>query len=108
MPRIPNSWFNGPIRVEKPLPPGPLGERFEAPQTIRRAYTEDRVRMVRSGTGEIVPSASQVVVDPGQLIPVNTKVTIWLGETRQRTAKVVAVALARRPGLMSHQLLYLE
>lgn len=106
--RIPGKWFNGPIDVEPVLTPGARGERWGDKTRVARAYTEDGVKMVRGGSGDLVVSNSRVLIDPEHVIRAGSFVTIWPGRPHERRAKVISVTRGEADGQLSHQVLNLE
>jgi hypothetical protein len=112
MPRIPKSWFNGPILVRDLLDATADGAVHAAApgRRIERAYTEDKLRMIRSESGEIVGSTSQIAIDLEHDIPMGSLVTIWPGSPkhkRERTSTVIRIDTGDRDGLLSHRVLFL-
>ncbi|SDD86630.1 hypothetical protein [Actinokineospora iranica] len=81
---------------------GPYGDVHGDPVVIRRAFVEDRRRLVRSTTGEEVVSETTVRTRPREHIPVGSLVTVWAETPHERTARVIIAALFDHPSSWTH------
>ena len=80
---------------------GPYGDVFGDPVS-RRAFVEDRRRLVVSATGEEVTSETTVHTGPDAGVPVGSQVTVWTGTPHERTARVITTSRYEHPGSWSH------
>ena len=81
---------------------GAYGPSFGRPFTIRRAYVEDRRRLVRASDGAETISETTVVVRPGPTIPAGSEVTVWPGTPAARTATVITSSTFDHPSAPAH------
>lgn len=83
------------------------GTTFADPVTPERACIQEKRRLVKGSASEEVSTAS-VWLDPEYQPPVGSKVTIWKGTPRERTAELLASTYWEHgPGLPEHVELFL-
>jgi hypothetical protein len=100
---IPAALLPHRITVRPYLGSGPYGDVFADPVTVRRAFVEDRRRLVRSADGDEVISETTVRTRPGEHIPVRSLVTVWAGTPHERTGRVITSNLFDHPSTWSHR-----
>ncbi|TCO64384.1 hypothetical protein [Actinocrispum wychmicini] len=98
----PNFVLPHAVAVRPYLGPGPYGDVFGDPVVVRRAFVEDRRRLVRSPDGEEVVSETTVRTRRNERIPLGSKVTVWQGTPHERTATVITVSVLDHPSSWSH------
>ncbi|MFP7833131.1 hypothetical protein [Marisediminicola sp. LYQ134] len=69
---------------------GGMGSGFDDPRDVA-AEVRDEQRLVRNADGKEVVSSTQVTVPITETVPLQSKVTVWPGTARERTAQVLAV-----------------
>jgi hypothetical protein len=100
--QLPAVFLPHSIIVRRYVGTGPYGDVFADPVIVRRAFVEDRRRLVRSATGEELISETTVRTRPGEHIPVGSKVTVWQGTSHERTAVVITTNRYNHPSTWSH------
>ena len=108
--RIPKKLMphGGCVEYEALLGTNAYGQDFAAPVVPKRANIEDKVRLVRSSTGEQKVSSSRVWLDPDHHVPAGSRVTVWKGTANERTTTVIVCAYLHHPPLPEHYELSLE
>ncbi|NJP27104.1 hypothetical protein FLW53_23465 [Microbispora sp. SCL1-1] len=89
---LPADMLRHQVEVEPYEGPGPAGPLYGDAVTYR-GYVEDNRRLVRSATGDEVVSETTVYLDPGAVIPAESRVTLPSG----RRAFVITVATREGP-----------
>lgn len=102
--RIPNALMPHKVTVQPLNGSTPTGAVFGDPVTVR-AYVEDKTELVTTGQSQEVISSATVFLDPENYVGDGSKVTIWLGTPRQRTAKVLTSQFLDNKFLSNVQLL---
>ncbi|NLP82591.1 hypothetical protein HF576_01895 [Microbacterium sp. CFH 90308] len=100
-------WWPHTVRIQS-IGGGGLGP---APGATRSSVAEvkDERRLVRTTDGDQVVSSSTVTVPLAANVREGELVTVWLGTTAERTARVLAVGRDENdPPLPSHLVLSLE
>lgn len=86
---------------------GATGKSFSPARRVR-AYVEDRDRIVRVAGGTEERSATSVWLDPENDVPVGSMVTVWLGTSRERRARVMRSSYLSDRQLPAHVVVNLE
>jgi hypothetical protein len=86
---------------------GGMGDDWGSPRALE-GFTDDEQKIVTGPDSTEVISKSQHHVDFDEAVPIGSLVTIWVGLTGEREAKVVAIGRHQHPTLPSYQTLYLE
>ncbi|WP_073846169.1 hypothetical protein [Amycolatopsis sp. CB00013] len=81
---------------------GAYGTAFGRPFTVRRAYVEDRRRLVRATDGAETISETTVITRPGPAVPAGSEVTVWPGTPAERTATVITSSTFDHPSAPAH------
>ena len=109
--RLPRALMPHKVKVRAAIGYGNGGTVFDPaapkPPAEYRAYIEDKVRIIRDGSGQEATSTAAVWLDPERNAPELSEVTIWVGTPRERTSHVVAVTTRNHPRTPSHQVIYL-
>lgn len=104
--RIPDMMMPHKVDIQAKTGTTATGTKWAAVVTVR-ASIEDNQELVRDQAGNEVVSSTTVFVDPENVVPAGSKVTVWKGLPNQRTAVVLAVA-APSNRYLSHVKLRLE
>jgi hypothetical protein len=89
--RIPDMLMPHTVDLQAKTGTTATGTKWAAPVTVR-ASIEDTQELIRDLLGNEVVSSTTVFVDPENVIPAGSKVTVWKGLPNQRTALVLAVS----------------
>ena len=103
---IPGFLLPHTVVVEPYAGSGAYGDVYDARVTVR-GYVEDTRRLVRNERGDEVVSETSVYARPEVHIPLGSRVTVWTGTSRQRTATVIARSQFDHPAVPSHCVLAL-
>lgn len=106
--RIPKRLLPHTIKIEPRLGTGARGTVFGPAETWTRAYVEDKRQLVVSSEGADAVSNSFVVLDPERVVPEGSKVTVWVGTSKERTATVIGLSFYDFPGLPSNLQVFLN
>lgn len=93
---------------------GAEGDIWEAKRTDRPAYVEQRARLrvdrrsTSPTSGQEIVSSTFIVVLTGDDCAPRSRVTVWPGTPRERTAEVIDSVLYDYPGTPGHAELFLE
>ncbi|MEU8196341.1 hypothetical protein AB0C10_21395 [Microbispora amethystogenes] len=89
---LPADMLRHQVQVEPYLGPGPAGPLY-GDQVTYPGYVEDKRQLVRSATGDEVVSETTVYLDPGAVIPPESRVTLPSG----RRSAVITAATREGP-----------
>ncbi|MBB5853975.1 hypothetical protein ACFQ05_11760 [Amycolatopsis umgeniensis] len=81
---------------------GAYGPTFGRPFSVRRAYVEDRRRLVRASDGAETISETTVITRPDPSVPAGSEVTVWPGTPAERTAIVITASTFDHPSAPAH------
>lgn len=94
------------VEVERFVGVTATGRKYDPPTAVR-AFVDDTQKLVRDAQGAEVVSSTTVFLDAGQYAPPGSKVTVWKGTARARTAIVLAASGASN-AFLGHTELNLE
>lgn len=92
MAAVPDFLLGHRVTIEPYEGEGAYGPTFGTAVTNVPAFVEDRRRLVRDRNGDEVVSETTVIVKPTVTCPAESRVTVWPGTSRQRTARVVVAS----------------
>jgi hypothetical protein len=96
------------VIVEPLTGSGGMGETWGPPVPDVPALAEEGASLVRSPSGAEVVSSARVSLSWDVVVPPGSKVTLWSGTAKERTATVITTSGGPHPTLPSFQTLALS
>jgi hypothetical protein len=99
MATVPDFLLRHRVTIEPYQGEGAYGPTYGTPVANVPAFVDDVRRLVRTKDGDEVISETTIVLKPTVDCPDESRVTIWAGTARERTARAVQTSLRDGGGL---------